>query len=580
LFRHELARQVILEGIPPGRRMQLAAAALAELTQRPASAPDSARLAALAEEARDEEAALRHAVRAAGHAATVGAHREAASQYRRALRHAGLFAPAERASLLERLAYETYLTAQVTEGIAARREALDIWRGLGDRMKQGENMRWLSRLLWYNGEGEAAEHAATAALDELEGLGSSAQLAWAYSNLSQLRMLAYRNQESLELGQRAIAVGKEAGDEVVVVHALNNIGNARIRMDVDQGWADLEASLRLALDGGQEEHAARAYVNLYWNQIDRLQLDAAEATFREGCDYCDEHDLDAWYLYLRGGRCQHLLLRGDWSAASTLSQEIRGIRARSPVTGITPLAVLGVVRARRGDPDPAPVLDEAFQLAAATGELQRLGPALVALGEAAWLRGETDLAAADFQKVRALAADRDEWWRSMAEAWLARIGRPAAVTIERAVGPYRRELAGQHAAAAIEWASLGCPYEEALALARTDAAGHRRALTLLDGLGARATMAVVSRALRASGARSLPRGPRATTRANPFGLTAREVQVGDLLRRGLRNADIAVQLHLSPKTVEHHVASILSKLGATTRTAAAASLSEHLVTET
>ena len=92
-------------------------------------------------------------------------------------------------------------------------------------------------------------------------------------------------------------------------------------------------------------------------------------------------------------------------------------------------------------------------------------------------------------------------------------------------------------------------------------------------------MAVVSRALRASGARALPRGPRAETRTNPFGLTAREVQVGDLLRRGLRNAEIAVQLHLSPKTVEHHVASILSKIGATTRTGAAASLSKHLATE-
>src|SRR5437868_5721485 len=83
----------------------------------------------------------------AGHAATVGAHREAASQYRRALRYAGALAPAERGSLLERLAYETYLTDRITEGIAARREALDIWRGLGDRMKHGENMRWLSRLL-------------------------------------------------------------------------------------------------------------------------------------------------------------------------------------------------------------------------------------------------------------------------------------------------------------------------------------------------------------------------------------------------------------------------------------------------
>jgi len=90
--------------------------------------------------------------------------------------------------------------------------------------------------------------------------------------------------------------------------------------------------------------------------------------------------------------------------------------------------------------------------------------------------------------------------------------------------------AGRHEAAAEEWARIGCPYEEALSLARTGASGRRRALALLDGLGARVTMAVVSRALRASGARALPRGPLRRTRANPFGLTAREVEVCSLLR--------------------------------------------------
>ena len=70
--------------------------------------------------------------------------------------------------------------------------------------------------------------------------------------------------------------------------------------------------------------------------------------------------------------------------------------------------------------------------------------------------------------------------------------------------------------------------------------------------------------------RGLPRGPRATTRENPAGLTAREVEVLELLGEGLRNADIAERLFLSEKTVSHHVSAILRKLGVRTRGEASA----------
>jgi len=51
------------------------------------------------------------------------------------------------------------------------------------------------------------------------------------------------------------------------------------------------------------------------------------------------------------------------------------------------------------------------------------------------------------------------------------------------------------------------------------------------------------------------------TSFDPAGLTRRELEVLGLLDEGLRNADIASRLHLSPKTVDHHVSSVLSKLG-------------------
>src|SRR6185369_5839412 len=121
------------------------------------------------------------------------------------------------------------------------------------------------------------------------------------------------------------------------------------------------------------------------------------------------------------------------------------------------------------------------------------------------------------------------------------------------------------------WAARGCRYFAALALAAChDEDDLRESLSELQGLGARPAAAIVGRRLRERGARGVRLGPRATTRANPAGLTARELDVLDLLAGGDRNADIAAKLFLSEKTVGHHVSAILRKLGVQSRGQAAA----------
>ena len=64
--------------------------------------------------------------------------------------------PAERARLLEGRSLACYLSDQGEEAIAARLEALDIWRSLGDPLKEGENLRWLSHFYWLEGRGVEA----------------------------------------------------------------------------------------------------------------------------------------------------------------------------------------------------------------------------------------------------------------------------------------------------------------------------------------------------------------------------------------------------------------------------------------
>lgn len=80
----------------------------------------------------------------------------------------------------------------------------------------------------------------------------------------------------------------------------------------------------------------------------------------------------------------------------------------------------------------------------------------------------------------------------------------------------------------------------------------------------------IARRLRERGARGVKLGPRASTRASSAGLTARQLDVLRLLIHGARNAEIAAQLFLSEKTVDHHVSAVLRKLDVSTRAQAAA----------
>jgi DNA-binding NarL/FixJ family response regulator len=86
-----------------------------------------------------------------------------------------------------------------------------------------------------------------------------------------------------------------------------------------------------------------------------------------------------------------------------------------------------------------------------------------------------------------------------------------------------------------------------------------------ETLGATWGAAMVTRRLREFGFNRYLRGPRSTTRAHPAGLTQREQEILQLIAEGDSNGEIATKLYVSRKTVEHHVSSILTKLGVSRR---------------
>ena len=106
---------------------------------------------------------MKFAPLAAAEAEKAGAHREAAAHFRIALQYSGNADDAERATLLESLSYECYLTEQHEEALAHRIEATSIRHRLGDTRREGDNLRWQSRLNWFLGRNDDARRSASEA---------------------------------------------------------------------------------------------------------------------------------------------------------------------------------------------------------------------------------------------------------------------------------------------------------------------------------------------------------------------------------------------------------------------------------
>jgi ATP/maltotriose-dependent transcriptional regulator MalT len=567
-YRHELARLAIYGTIPDERARALHSNILQCLAEH---GGDPARLVHHATLAHDAKAVLEYAPLAATAAARLGAHREAAAHLSAALHFGSSLATEHRAVLLEQHARESSLANQTRAAIASATAALAAWRRISNIEAQSRVLSLLSQEYRTVGDTAAADESVAGAITLLEALPRSANLAMAYNWRSLLAVNRGWDREALEFGQRALELAREVGDRAAESHALCNIGGALLGSNDRAGYNALERSLALALEDRLEDQVARAYRTILFYSVLIHDFARAYRVFQDGVEYCEERGIFSHSAYIRAYYTACELDRGEWTEAARIatellsSSEVAGVQQR-----ITVMTTLALVRLRRGDPGVDDLLDRAIELALPTSELNRVGRVTAARAERAWYEGRNaDVARETAIGLAHLCGHTAPWIHGELLFWQSRV-QPAVAWAGEVAEPYRLMLQSDWQGAADAWAHIGMPYERALALAEGPEEALREALTILDALGAGPLAAIVRRRLRERGVRSIPRGPIEATRANPSGLTSKELQVLQLLAQGCSTAQLARRLHRSPKTVERHICSIFEKLDVHSRTEAVA----------
>jgi len=494
-FRHELARLAVERSVGPARRHSLYRACLTALAAPPSGAPDPGRLAHHAEAITDREAVLRWAPEAAVAAAASGAHREAEAHYGQALRFADDMSAENQAWLLERRAAECFAISEFDRAIASLENALAIRRELGDRLRIGDALSSLAQIVLKCGRSLDAQASAIEAVNLLEPLGPTRELARGYATRAQIAMVLDDLDDSLAWGASAIELADRLGDVEILAHALDSVGVAMLSFDLPGGSEKVERSLRLAQEAGLDGEAGRAFCNLACAAPALKDYLRAERYLKEGIAYCDDRGLDMNSRQLRILEALVDLGRGRWDQAVDKGMRLLQDPIRTPHLRQSVLQTLGLVRARRGEPGAWEALDEALTLATSTGELQSFGPIVASRAEALWLENRDEDIDDETRATFELALSKKQpWYLGELAYWRWRAGLHDELPAGALARPYALSMTGDGRRAAEEWRKRGGVYEAALALCDgddTDAVGQ--AIVELRGLGALRAAEMVAR---------------------------------------------------------------------------------------
>ena len=504
-------------------------------------------------------------------------------------------AESESAEALDGLSQALQFLCEYDAATEVKERAFAAYRREGRPADAADTARWLAFLHGtYQGNFAVASGWMGRAQSLLEGVEECASHGWLILDGAVFTRDA---KEREQCAASALTIARRFGDADLEFEAIALLGETKVATGrLAEGMQLLDQAMAAVTAGEVAAHGAMGEICCRLLSACEHATDVRRA--EEWMALADRHV--AWADFVRPTCRTHyggiLVALGRWDEAETeLRYAIETFERGYRGDGAFPLVRLAGLRVRQGRYEEAERLLEGVEwhpaarrasavIALARGdlglaeELAQLcfegsdpadlacAPLLELLVEIQLARGEAEEAQATLARLEQLASGAGgELVLAFAELGAGRV---------RAAGG--DEGATAHLTRALEaFAGLGLPHEAGrarLELARVLSAGSpeaaageaRLALAAFERLGAARDADAAAALLRelGGGARSWPKGHGK--------LTKRESEVLPLVAAGLSNADIAERLFISPRTAEHHVASIIAKLGLRNRAEAAA----------
>jgi len=495
----------------------------------------------------------------------------------------------------------SYLEFDFTRAIELLESAYAEYRDAGDQMGAVRAARTLAGLYTaIVGDTAVAAGWASRGLTLLADTPDSSEAGWIALNKGMIESGRARKNE---LFREALDAGRRLGDPELEFAALAYLGASLVQADrIEEGMLLLDEALAAVAGGDVDDFCVleEIFCQLFAACEHVQDVARAEQWIRVGEAIAERRKLPAVSAFCHTHYGAVLTTAGRWpEAEEALSEAVRlwslGRRAALREEALVRLADL---RVRQGRFEEAEQLLEDISMEADVGAARPLasvhlargrtelardilkqalsridplstaaGPLLSLLVDVDLASGRPDEAQATVDALVACAASHPDQDSLRASAALARghvclathAGDPQACLREALAGFARAHMPVELARSRLELAQalLSQHPEVALAEAQASFDAFERLQAARDADAAAAVM-------RALGARP------GTGRRSIGTLTRRESEVLELLGYGLSNPEISERLFISRKTVEHHVGSILAKLGLRSRAEAAA----------
>ena len=310
-----------------------------------------------------------------------------------------------------------------------------------------------------------ARDRAVRALAVLEPFGPTRELALAHSTLGSQDALQARFDEAVSRLDTALELARRTGADDVVAHALNYRGVSLASLGDEAGLADLRESVELARALGHADYATVAAHNLAVVLLRSARIAEAEPYLELGAAVAREHRLETAAYRIEAQQCYVLILRGRWDEAERRLRALLDAGDEPGANAVNPLAFLGRLLARRGDPAAAGFVERAW----AAGRRHRRGPEELGGGGGADRVAVADRRHRRGSGPRAAGCSRSRSapsTRSCAPRCCATGAGPASGSSRSPAArpPFAAGLEGDWATAAELWERAGNPYEQALEL--------------------------------------------------------------------------------------------------------------------